>query len=100
MAYNVEFSLRALRDMTDLYGEINAEESPAAARWFYGLEETILMLEITPRMGIVTHDDATVRQLVYGKKPHLYRVPYEVADEGRRVRILRVRHGRRLPQSP
>jgi plasmid stabilization system protein ParE len=51
-------------------------------------------------MGLVTHDDPTVRQLIYGKKPHFYRVLYEVSDEEDLVRILRVRHGRRLPQSP
>jgi plasmid stabilization system protein ParE len=100
MRYHVEFSRRAVRDLSALYGNINAEQSLAAARWFNGLADFILKLEIAPRMGIVTHDDATVRQLIYGKKPHFYRVLYEVEDRAQLVRILRIRHGKRLPPPP
>ncbi len=100
MAFHVEFSRRALRDLAALYGDINAEQSPAAARWFNGLEDLILQLETAPRMGFVPHEDPTVRQLIYGKKPHFYRVLYEVEDREQLVRILKVRHGKRLPLSP
>ena len=38
-----------------------------------------------------------LRNLLYGKKPHVYRVIYEV-DEGRQtVWVLTVRHGARRP---
>jgi plasmid stabilization system protein ParE len=100
MTYHVEFSKRARQDLGSLYRSINAEQSPAAARWFNGLEDFILRLETAPRMGMVTHEDASVRQLVYGKKPHFYRVLYEVNDYEHLVRILRIRHGKRLPPSP
>jgi plasmid stabilization system protein ParE len=100
MPYHVEFSRPALQDLSALYANIHAEQSLAAARWFNGLEDFILKLEIAPRMGMVTHYDSTVRQLIYGKKPHFYRVLYEVDDQEHLVRILRVRHDKQLPPPP
>jgi plasmid stabilization system protein ParE len=38
MAYLVELTLRAERDLEYLYQRISAAESVAAARWFNGLE--------------------------------------------------------------
>jgi toxin ParE1/3/4 len=36
-----------------------------------------------------------VRQLLYGHKPHVYRILYTI--EGDTVSIVHVRHGRRQP---
>jgi plasmid stabilization system protein ParE len=49
MAYRVELTERAKRDLGDLYAHINATESAAAARWFNGLEESVYGLESFPR---------------------------------------------------
>jgi hypothetical protein len=38
-----------------------------------------------------------VRQLLYGRKPHVYRILFTI--EGERVKILHIRHGRREPVS-
>jgi toxin ParE1/3/4 len=94
IAYLVEFSRRAARDLANLYSHINAKESAGAARWFNGLEETILHLEHSPRLEVVTHEDDTLRQLIYGNKPHFYRVIYEVDDASNLVTVLQIRHGR------
>lgn len=97
MAFRVELTRRALRDLTDLYETIRAGQSPPAARWFNDLERTILGLEDMPHMGMPTHEDTAIRQLIFGNKPHLYRVLYRLEDAARVVRILQIRHGRRLP---
>jgi hypothetical protein len=34
-----------------------------------------------------------MRQLIYGQKPHLYRILFTI--EGETVQVLRIRHGRR-----
>jgi hypothetical protein len=39
-----------------------------------------------------------VRQLLYGRKPHVYRVLFTI--EGDVVRVLHIRHGRRKPALP
>jgi toxin ParE1/3/4 len=94
MTYRVELSRRATRDLANLYRHINAKESAAAARWFKGLEETVLHLEHSPRLGVVTHEDDGLRQVIYGNKPHFYRIIYEVDDVERLVTVLQIRHGR------
>ncbi|MGO9606198.1 MAG: type II toxin-antitoxin system RelE/ParE family toxin [Candidatus Binataceae bacterium] len=49
MAYLVELTLRAERDLDYLYQRISAEDSAQAARWFNGLEDAIYTLERLPR---------------------------------------------------
>ncbi|MCL2659536.1 MAG: type II toxin-antitoxin system RelE/ParE family toxin [Acidobacteriaceae bacterium] len=99
MRYQVEFAARADRDLEVLYIEKNAVESRAAARWFNGLEQAILALEKYPYRCPVAMESSRIkrelRHLLYGRKPHVYRVLYEV-DEGRKiVWVLTVRHGAR-----
>jgi plasmid stabilization system protein ParE len=97
MAYRVKFTRRARRDYLELYQSINAPESAPAQLWFQRLEETIALLAVTPRMGAVTHEDKTVRQVIYGNKPHLYRILYDIDEIDLRVDILSIWHGKRLP---
>ena len=95
MAYLVSLTERVLRELDEIYATINAAESAGAARWFTRLEDTIMLLARAPRMGKVTRQDKTVREIVYGNKPHLYRVLYEVDDEARQVHVLSIWHGKR-----
>lgn len=46
-------------------------------------------------MGAVTPEDPSHRQLVYGNKPHLYRILYIIDDASKLIAILQIRHGRR-----
>jgi hypothetical protein len=45
MAYLVNITARAERDLAHLFVEINAEYSDAALKWYFGLKEAILSLE-------------------------------------------------------
>ncbi len=104
MAYLVEFSARAIRDLEVLYVEKDAAESNAAARWYNGLEKAVDALgwyphrcPLAPEAGKLKRK---LRQLLYGKKPHIYRVIYEL-DEGRQtVWVLTIRHGARRKLKP
>ena len=49
MAYPVELTHRAERDLSYLFERISASDSAAAASWFNGLEEAIYTLERFPR---------------------------------------------------
>jgi toxin ParE1/3/4 len=100
MPYRVSLTRRARRDLQSLYDSINAAESPAAALWFNRLEDAILQLENTPRLGVVTHESSAVRQLIHGSKPHFYRVLYQVDDTRTLVIIRQIRHGRQQPFNP
>ena len=99
MTYLVEFATRAARDLEILYVEKNAAESHGAARWYNGLEQAVDALATYPNRCPVAREarraKRKLRNLLYGKKPHVYRVIYEV-DEGRQaVWVLTIRHGAR-----
>jgi len=99
MTYLVNFAARSVRDLEILYVEKNAAESHAAARWYNGLEQAVYALASYPDRCPVAPEarraKRNLRHLLYGKKPHVYRVIYEV-DEGRQaVWVLTIRHGAR-----
>ncbi len=48
MAYLVNLTARAERDLAQLYRQINAEDSDAALKWYRGFKEAILSLEEQP----------------------------------------------------
>ncbi len=95
MAYRVELTARALRDLRQIFVRINAEHSPQAAAWFDELEIVISSLSEQPARGPITPEKKTLRHLLFGKKPHVYRIIYAVHERVRAVRILHVRHGAR-----
>jgi plasmid stabilization system protein ParE len=48
MAYLVNLTARAERDLAHLYREIKAEHSDAALKWYLGFKEAIFSLEEHP----------------------------------------------------
>jgi toxin ParE1/3/4 len=101
MAYLVNITSRAQRDLAHLYGEISAEHSDAALKWYRGLKEAILSLEEHPNRCPVTPEKKELRHLLYGHKPHVYRVIFRVLEKQKLVDVLHIRHGarRRLKKS-
>jgi toxin ParE1/3/4 len=104
MAYLVDLTTRAERDLEDLYEKINAAESIASGRWYNGLERAVNALERSPRRCPVVPESRRtgrpLRHLLYGKKPHVYRVVYEIDELQKVVRVLTIRHGARDEASP
>jgi plasmid stabilization system protein ParE len=95
MGYFVNLTARADRDLDDLYDKINAERSDAALRWYVALTEAILKLEVQPQRCPLTPESGKFRHLLFGKKPHTYRVIYRVLEMQKRVEVLHIRHGAR-----
>jgi toxin ParE1/3/4 len=91
MAYRVEMTDRAVSDLSIIYGRIGGETSEQAARWFDPLEKAIFSLEKYPNRGSLTPEDATVRHLLYGRKPYVYRIIYEVDENTSTVYVLHIR---------
>jgi toxin ParE1/3/4 len=86
--------------MEAIYGYINAADSQSAYRWYSGLEEAVLSLAHLPHRGVRTHEDLNLRHLLYGNKPHIYRIIYSIDDQAQRVTVAQIRHGSRRPLSP
>jgi toxin ParE1/3/4 len=97
MAYLVELTRRAERDLTYMFERISASGSAAAARWFNGLEDAIRTLERFPRRCPIAREGKRakrpLRHLLYGPKPEVYRVIFEIDERRKRVQVLTVIHG-------
>jgi plasmid stabilization system protein ParE len=93
MAYRVNLSARAERDLRHLYQEINAVHSATARKWYRGLKKRILSLGTHPNRCPVTPENKELRHLLYGHGRSIYRVIYRVIET--RVEVLHIRHGAR-----
>ena len=90
---------RAVRDLKILYPEKNAAQSQAAVRWFNGRENPVCGLEWRrfrcPVAPEARKRKPPLRHLLHGKKPHGYRVIYEIDEPQRSVWVLTIPHGAR-----
>jgi plasmid stabilization system protein ParE len=95
MAYLVRITPRARHDLATLFQDIHAEDSETALMWYRGLRQAALTLEEMPNRCPTTPENPQLRHLLYGRKPHVYRVIYRVLENEKRVNVLHIRHGAR-----
>jgi len=61
--------------------------------WLWGISQSVISLSKFPERCPISSEseafDVIVRQLIYGKKPHTYRILFSI--QGEKVFILRVR---------
>jgi toxin ParE1/3/4 len=95
MAYQVRITARAERDLAILLYDVHAEQSAAALKWYRGLKQAVLSLEQLPDRCPVTPENPQLRHLLYGRKPHIYRVIFRIQEKRKRVEVLHIRHGAR-----
>jgi mRNA-degrading endonuclease RelE of RelBE toxin-antitoxin system len=57
------------------------------------LTEAIYSLEEMPERGATTPEYSQLRQLLYGKKRHAYRLIYAIDESSHVVSVLHIRHG-------
>ena len=93
MAYRVKIMPRAERDLAGIYQWIGAGSSDAALAWYRALREAIRSLRNNPQRSPATPENERFRHLLYGAKPHVYRVIYQIVEKQKEVEILHVRHG-------
>jgi toxin ParE1/3/4 len=100
MAYRVKIMPRAQRDLAGIFDWIGARSSDAALAWYLGLRTAILGLRTSPSRCPATSEDAALRHLLYGNKPHVYRVIYRILERTKQVHMLHIRHGARQEFEP
>ena len=98
MTFRVDLSERAQSDIATIYDWLRSQGAgDAGERWFVELRSAIASLANLPSRCPVapeSHDAPTeVRQLLYGRRPHVYRILFAIDDDV--VQVLHVRHGRR-----
>jgi plasmid stabilization system protein ParE len=100
MAFRVETSTKAKRDLDAILARLLAQEAGEAGwRWFQGLREAVASLAHSPKRCPLAPENGVfpfeVRQLLYGHKPHVYRLLFTIESDT--VTVLHIRHGRRKP---
>ena len=97
MAYRVELSPEADREIEEAYRWIAAASPRGAHRWFNGLMDALRSLSDFPqRCPPAPESDAfveNIRQLLYGRRQHRYRALFAI--RGKTVQVLHIRHGAR-----
>lgn len=96
MVYRVELTVRAARDLNYIYAHVSADDSDAAARWYFGPEDAIRTLGNLPRRCPITPESKRtsrcLRHLLYGSKRDAYRVIYEIDEARKQVSVITIRH--------
>ena len=100
MAFRVEITEDAESDGKGILEWLISQHAvEAGLRWRQGLEEAIASLSDLPARCPLAPENKSfpfeVRHLLYGRKPHVYRVLLTI--EGNTVFILHIRHARRNP---
>ena len=95
MAYRVKIMPRAERDLCNIFDWIGADSSEAAFTWYGGLRDAIRSLRSSPGRCPVTPEDRNLKHLLYGNKPHVYRVIFRILEKQKQVDVLHIRHGAR-----
>ncbi|MCC6719318.1 MAG: type II toxin-antitoxin system RelE/ParE family toxin [Acetobacteraceae bacterium] len=95
MPFRVELTERAVRDLSAIHAFILARHVGRAAAWFDGLERRIADLAALPERGTAVPEQPALRQVLYGRRPHVYRVIYRVDAAEQAVLVIHIRHGAR-----
>jgi plasmid stabilization system protein ParE len=100
MAFRVKTTSKAKWDLDDILTRLLSQGAgETGLRWFQGLHQAVATLADSPRRCSLAPENAVfpfeVRHLLYGRKPHVYRIIFTIEDNT--VFVLHVRHGRRQP---
>jgi len=98
MTFRVEITAEAESDAESIFEWLISQQAgETGIRWFVALEEAIASLDRFPERCALAPETLRfpfeVRQLLYGRKPHVYRILFTI--QGDTVNILHIRHGRR-----
>ena len=98
MTFRVKLTSTAELDLDAILTWLLAKEAgETGLRWFRKMKDAIDSLSELPQRSPVAPENANfpfeVRQLLYGRKPHQYRVLFTIDRDT--VVVLHIRHGRR-----
>ena len=95
MAYRVDLTERAARDLRRIYLTIDASDGAQACAWFNGLERAVLSLDEHPARAPYLPEGGGLCHLLYGRRRYRYRIIYAIDEAARVVTVLHIRHGAR-----
>ena len=93
MQYQVIITPSAKADIFEINTWLLENYPELAESWLWGISQAVTSLSKFPKRCPISPEskafDVVVRQLLYGKKPNVYRILFSIQD--RKVYILRVR---------
>lgn len=96
MSFEVIITPSAKADIFEINAWLLENYSNLAEKWLFGLSQAVMSLSKFPERCPISSEseafDFIVRQLLYGRKPNVYRILFSVRDE--KVYILRIRSTR------
>src|SRR5580765_2394198 len=100
MAFQVRTTAQADEDADSILTWLVSQGAgESAIRWYVALADAIASLSEFPQRCVLAPEDSEfpfeVRLLLYGRKPHVYRILFTIEED--LVYILHIRHGTRLP---
>jgi plasmid stabilization system protein ParE len=100
MTFQVEITPTAEQEADEILSWLLSQHAgETGLRWFAALQDAIASLAEFPRRCPLAPENVAfpfeVRHLLYGRKPHIYRILFTI--EQHTVYVLHIRHGRRQP---
>jgi plasmid stabilization system protein ParE len=94
VTFRLVISRRAANEIAANYDWLAERSTPSANRWRDSILRAVELLEANPDRCPLAHEDewyeGELRELLHGKRKHVFRILFEVCGE--EVVILRVRH--------
>jgi len=84
-----------MRDLAGIFDFVAASESGRAYSWFRQLEKSIYSLERHPECGIADRNNKNRRHLLFGTRPGVYKIVYQIDRRNAVVKVFHIRHGAR-----
>ena len=95
MAFRVLVDPAALVEAEEAFLWLRQRAPNEAVRWFHGLWKAVDSLQEMPTRCPLSQESLvlrrSIRQLLFGKPPDVYRILFVVVND--EVRVLRIRHG-------
>src|SRR6202041_762571 len=98
--FRVDITLKVYQDLSGILRRVLAEHAgEQGLRWYAALNRAINTLSEAPNRCPIAPESATsrreIRHLLYGNKPHVYRVLFTIKDD-----VVTVLHVRGPKQNP
>ena len=97
MVYRVRLTPRAVEDIGRIYRRVVQEAQTPDQQWYNQLIDKLYSLVTYPErckvMEGFSKPGRVVRKLLYGRKPHIYLIYFDIIEDV--VRIIHIRHAAR-----
>jgi plasmid stabilization system protein ParE len=99
MKYRVVLQRLAIQDLDEAFARAARNAPATAARWLDRFQAALQRLDTNPQRCPRAREhrkvDVELRELLFGTRPHVYRVILVI--DGDTVRVLRIRRAQRRP---